>query len=380
MNQAHSTLRPSAAARRMLCSGSRAMEELFPELEESESAKEGHAAHHVAANIVMGVDVEGFKDTMPHGLSITEEMLYGAELLSDVINSTCQSLTSTPYAPILHVEEKINITSIHPQCYGTPDVWYFNPERRRLYIFDYKFGHKSVDAFENWQLIAYAAGILEKLRPEGIQDQHINVEFFIVQPRSYHKEGAVRQWPIKASELRPYFNQLEASEHAAMQHSAPCTPNPECNFCSARHACQALQQAVLTRIDSATQSIPHVLTEQQTGNLLRQIQQSIKLMEALETGLSAQALAMIKQGRRVPGFTLDQAMGRDRWTVDASEVLDMTDLLDIDIRKPIELITPKQAIKLGVSKELVNSLSETPKGAFKLVAEKENAARKIFGG
>lgn len=374
----HSILPPSSAARRMMCAGSRVMEAHYPD-EDSQEAREGHAAHWVASTLLLDkfnthvAQPEPMPEFAPNGEPITNEMLKGAELYVSDITNTIGSRNVLSYG----IEDRVDMPNLHPESWGTPDYWAMT--HRHLYIWDYKFGHKTVDVFENWQLIAYAAGILNKLAEEGKYDQNIRVTFRIVQPRSYHPEGTIREWSIMATDLRPYFNQLEAAEYKSMEPEAATVPGSECNYCTGRHACTALREAVLTRIDTAGNSIPHELNAEQTGNLLRLTKHGAGLIEALVTGLEKQAEAMLKRGDRVPHFRLETVLGRERWTKPAEMIAIMGQLFEKDLRKPMEVITPKQAIALGMPEEAVTPFVERPSGV-KLIAEKPNDARKAFGG
>jgi hypothetical protein len=351
-------------------------------MEETPHAREGDAAHWYAAQLLLhygNPDVfRDIPDIAPNGESITEEMKEGAELYCDSIVSAVTKHLGTFDISKLHIEERVDISRIHPECWGTPDCWFYYAGT--LYIWDYKFGHSFVEVFENWQLIEYAAGIISLLGLNGIDDQHTRVLFHIVQPRSYHREGAVRVWNIKASGLRAHFNILEAAEAKAFQPIAETHPSPECAHCLGRHACEALQRSSLSVTDMTTLNVPLELTPDQVGNELRYLKRAQELLEARVTGLSEQALVIIKRGKRVPFFRVEQSVGRERWKVKPEEVATLGEMLGIPLKKSISVLTPKQAIKAGIPEAVIKSYSEEPQGALKLVSDTEQTARKIFGG
>lgn len=373
MTTLHSVLPPSSAARRVACPGSRALEAQYPS-EKSPASLEGDAAHWAASILLKGTNTELIKigDSAPNGELITQEMLDGAVLLVNHV------MPGAAFADEVHIEKRINIQRIHPDCWGTPDVWYFNRNTGGLYIFDYKFGHKNVEVFENWQLIEYAAGILDLLEVNGFTDQHINVIFTIVQPRSFHKNGPVREWAISASGLRPYFNTLEQAERDSMTPETMCKPNPECNYCSARHACQALQNSALTAVDMSFNNAAWNLTPEQIGGELRILQYASELLEARITGLEQQALSLILSGTAIPHFTTEQGNGRDCWTKPIEEIKLLGEMFGTNLTKPVELITPKQAIKQGLSNDIIKDYYITPKSAVKLVLIDNKKTREIF--
>lgn len=371
----HSLLPPSKAARRMACPGSRLLESKIPVDTESNYAKEGSIAHQVAAQILKNIR-EGYSDLdLEPTDTITQEMIDGAILYSEFILSKIAPFTRES----VYVEERISISTIHPECWGTPDAWHYNM-LQELNIFDYKYGHSFVEVFENWQLMEYAAGILEHLKINGIQDQHLFVNFHIIQPRSYHPEGPIRSWRTKASGLRPYFNKLKESEYAAMSEKPNCYPSSECNHCSARHACHVLQSSSLTSIAHASLAVLCNLSPDQVGNELRLLENSAELLNARITGLQAEALSLIQAGHAIPHYHAEYASGRQQWKIPDDQVIEIGELVEINLAKPVSVVTPKQAIALGMNKKIIDKISEIKYGDLKLVPTESKKLRKIFEG
>ena len=356
----HAKLAPSSAARRIACPGSRALEELYPETQESPASREGTAAHWVAQQLLLCN--YNLPLSAPNGEPITKEMLEGGDLYVYEINQVTHDIKS------MHIEERIDISIIHPECWGTPDCW--TVKDGHLHIWDYKFGHGFVDAFENWQLIEYAAGICEVVPVNEIT-------MHIVQPRNYHRDGPVRSWTITAALMESYIQTLQYQETAAMQPDAQCHPNPECNHCLGRHACTSLQNAALTSVDVSNSNSPWELSALSTGNELRYLKRAAQLLDARITGLSEQAKSMITRGEFVPGFKLESSAGRERWTKEISEILMLGEMLGLDLSKPAEVVTPAQARKLGIDDCLLHEYSQRVPGALKLVEYQD--ARKEFG-
>ena len=249
----------------------------------------------------------------------------------------------------------------------------------QLHIWDYKFGRRHVEAFENWQLIEYAAGILMALEINGHDDQYIRVNLHIVQPRSISKNSAIRSWNTFASELRAYFNILRDRELASMAESASCLPSPECSYCQGRHACQALQRSALSAVDLSLMNSPWELSSTEIGNELRYLKHAAELLDARITGLSEQATARLKNGQRIPFFSLEAGSGRERWKVPAEEIVPLGEIFGIDLVKSIDVITPRQAVKLGIPEEVVKSYTERPITGLKLIQNDGSQSRKIFG-
>ena len=358
---AHAPFAPSGLATIVACPGAFKMRKLYPEDEDSPSAMEGTAAHWVASEMLLG-RTHAVGELAPNGVAVTEEMQDGAEMYADAL---------APYLDGGKIETQVSCAGIHPNCYGTPDFSRLKPNT--LVIADYKFGHRHVEVFENWQEIAYANGEMFYWHGEG----ELEVIFLIIQPRSYHRDGPVREWRTTASELEVYWDKLRAACVAAEQPDAPCVPSIHCQDCSANHACEALQRAGYAALDIAGQSAPLELTPEATGLELRIIEWGIERLKARQSGLAEQAQAMLRSGTAVPGYALEAGAGRERWAKPVEEVVALGRMMEIDISKPGAL-TPKQAIKAGLPAEIVRAYSETPVGEVKLVRSNEKQLRKVF--
>lgn len=362
-------LPPSRASRRAVCPGSRALEAKFPDAPESPYTREGIAAHWIASTIVKcgKFPMSGMDLRPPNGEPITDDMLHGANLFFDSV----QEVVSQPGCPAVTVEKTIEISTVHPECWGTPDAWVnYNGH---LHVWDYKFGFSFVEVFENWQLLEYAAGILE-LEPAE------RITFYVVQPRSYHKDSPVRKWTISLAVFKEYKRRLIQSENIASMDEVHCTPSPECNHCLARHACKTLQSEAMTAIDISKMNTADVLDAEQTGRELSYLKRAARLLESRLTGLEEQTKYMIKRGKRVPGFKMESVSSKEIWTKPDEEVFALGGLLGVDLSKPASIVTPSQARKLGVPEVFLEGYVSRQSGALKLVTEDERTARKIFGG
>jgi len=370
MSGEHSRLAPSSAHKRVFCPGSRAMEEANPETEDSQASREGTAAHWAAAELFAGRTIDvGL--IAPNGVMLTEEMVEGADMYYEDVTATDEDYVGFP--PV--IEERITISSIHSECWGTPDAWRFRPYV--LTVWDYKFGHRFVDEFENWQLIEYVAGILDKVGINGISDQRTEVRMRIVQPRCYSGGAPIREWRVMASDLRGYFNKLRMAEELAMKPDAATVVNPHCHDCRGRASCDAAQNAAYDSMHVAGTSVPFNLPPEALGAELRYVDRAISQLEARKTGLEEQALAILKRGAPLPFYRIEHGFGRERWSKPAAEVLAMASMMGVDVAKP-GLITPKQAVKAGLDETLVKAFSETPPGEAKLKPDDGTRARKVF--
>lgn len=363
----HAVIQPSAASRWVRCGFSLQLEALFPD-EESEHAKEGTLAHEVAAELLR------HNRQLQHA-DVTEEMRDGAEMMQDDVTAVRRTVNT---AATLRVEEKVDCSEIHAECWGTLDVSLLDVALNKLYVWDYKFGHRYVDPFENYQLLAYAIG---KLRNYGTatRDQ-LQVHLRIVQPRSYHPSGPIREWVVSAKELfERYLPTLREAAEKAMAPGADAAVGEHCRDCKGRHQCTTLQEAAYSVVHLSRMGVPHGLAPDAAGRELALLEDARALLDARISGLEGEVAAAIRSGAPVPFYALEASAGRMKWSKSVDEVLTLGALMGVDVAKPA-VITPKQAIKAGIPEAVVATYAEAPRGEAKLVRVTGAQARKVFGG
>lgn len=375
---AHSIIPPSGAAAWVTCHQWVKMNQLFPQ-DDSESSKEGVAAHWVAAELIAGrTPVIGA--AIPNNLgTVTAEMIDGAQLYWDAI---CSKPIGTN---TLIIENTIPIPRIHSECYGTPDLWVYDQAGGILYLFDYKFGHRFVDEYENYQLIAYVAGILDLIAdrlnvPVGTLDVHTRVAMTIVQPRCYSKGSPVRTWETYASDLRGYINRMHTAAHiilAANDEFLLSKVNPACQFCPGRHACPTLQNAAYDAAALVGFADPGVLPINAASLELFLLESALDRLTARVEGLQEQVAAAVKRGEIAPFHRLHQSDGKTIWNVPDEMVLGLGQLFGIDLVKN-GVKTPSQAKKLGIDADVINAHTATQAGSVQLVPVNNSDARRVF--
>lgn len=379
----HAFLAPSSAARWVRCALSASLEAAYPETEASPASLEGTAAHWVVQMLLQGTPV-AVDSQAPNGVAVTLEMLQAAELVRDDIVQTL----GPDWAKYLAIERRVQIPRVHAQNWGTPDyrAWSrMNNGRLCLHVWDFKYGHGIVEAFENWQLIDYTAGLLGEAGINGLQDQETVVEMVVIQPRAYHRDGPVRRWRVVASDLRGAFNRLEMAAEDATSQFPTASPQPEaCKNCKGRHACEALQRVAYYAAEHAKHYAPLELSPHALGLELRALKRAQDLLEARVSGLEAQAASKIKSGILVPFWSLESTPGRLAWTKPASEVMALGQMLGLDLAAAPDVITPTQAKAKAktakIAPEIFDAYAMRPTGAAKLTPDDGSKARRIFGG
>lgn len=366
----HAPLSPSSAHRWVPCPGSVKLEALYPETEETEDQREGTAAHWAVEQVLHGqlIDVGLIA---PNGWVLDQDMVDGAELMLPAIPERIR--------PFIHVEQRLDASPrIHPDNWGTPDVWAYDPKERVVYLHDYKYGHGYVDVFDNLQLANYAALIVHRLGLNGLDEQHVRIVFCIVQPRCWHRDGHVRRWTCMLSDLRGIWNRLQMSAEVALGDEPPLQTGEHCDNCLASHACPALHKDV-TRIPRIFEvALPLELSDNALAYEIRHLRRLAKKLEARTMGLEADAEARMRRGVRLQGLGMESKPGRERWIASAQTVIGMGQLYGLDLAKPVEPITPNQARTKGLPEEMLKGAAKREQTVAKLTLTDPNEMRRIF--
>lgn len=351
----HSVLPPSSAHRWRFCSASALMELSQPTQEETEEARNGTAAHWVGAQFLMGrTELPQFA---PNGVEIDDEMLDAAGLwASDVAERIMPG-------HIVRIESAIRAPDIHEQCFGTPDLQIIAIRQNKLFVDDFKYGFRPVEAEWNWQMACYTSGILTEF--PDITD----VEWRIIQPRAYGHDP-IKVWRPTMMHLGEMFQQLSEAADNALSPNPKLVPSPEaCRDCAAAHCCPALQYLTLAYMDVSFSAIPMNLDAMSLARELNKLEAAFTLMQARLDGLREQAGAMIKRGSRVPGWTLEPTVGKLAWTIPDAQVIQTGQLFGVNLAKDQKAITPTQAKKL-LPPDVLTAFSDRRNGSMKLMKSK----------
>jgi len=344
----------------------------IPDVETDDSRK-GTAVHWIGAERLVGNDDAGIK--APNGVIIDDDMIDAADIYVNEVLSTTD-------API--VEQPVKMPEIHEQCWGTPDAWSFDIHKLTLNVWDFKYGHSSVDAVGNRQLICYALGALREVtNGKPLDDNNIHVNMNIVQPRCYDGSGPVKRWSIPAVDLRPYVNQLHMSAVEALGNQPFLHVGSHCQHCKARHQCPALQQASAEFADYAQVAVPQVMSLDALGYEIAVLNQAYDLIKFRKNALETEALTRSLNGEQVPGVTAEQGVSNNKWLYGNDEVKSLGDLMGVNLMRDPVPCTPTQAIalfkKAGIDAEVINSYYGRQPTAMKLVADDNTKAKLIFG-
>lgn len=371
----HARLAPSRAFRwgPNGCAGSAAMEDHYPEDEDSEAARQGTAAHWYLTETLQ--DRQPAIGTLaPNGYPVDLEMIQcAADLMTDI----AATLAAAGPGAQIFIESRVTMAhSIHSDCWGTPDIYIIDWANKRLHVWDYKYGHRYVRAYMNWQMLAYAVGVFETHGIDDYADWQITLT--VAQPRNYAPEGPMREWFINGRELGIHRESLRVAAIQASQPEPPLKTGDHCRDCLAAHACPALQRAAMSAVDFSYSQGPIDMPAPAVGLELAILTGASKRLQARLDALQEHAIGLVRKGQSVPHWTMGRTQPRTVWKKPIPEVVTMGKLLGVDLRKD-DAITPKQAVKAGIDQAVIDQYADTPLGSLKLVPLDDSTAAKAFG-
>lgn len=327
----HTRFSPSRSEQFFYCHGCVNLLARVPVLPEDPHAAEGQRAHNVleaglnggAANATAAIEmsihcVEDF--TIDFKAAINTALDY----ISLLCDSLHVSYGENSYK--MFVETRVNppVHNAPGEAAGYCDVAIVCPAARRLWVIDYKHGVGVSKAVEgNTQVRQYAAGFLydEESPIKDMVDQIDEVTLVIIQPRSFHKDGEIREATVKATELVDYLMELDAHIEACLQPDAPLVVDVEkqCRFCEGRDVCPALEQAAAKALVPMANSMREVTAKGMTQVELMSVERLayIKSMrptiDAMLNAVDKRIAQLLKDNVRVPGFKQVQADAKREW-------------------------------------------------------------------
>lgn len=374
MSAGHAFLAPSSAGLTVNCHAAPLLQSKYPDVD-TEASIEGNAAHWVLAQRIASNVPVAVGTLTPQGVPVSQEMIEGSTMM---IEALYERFGDTWRG--VNVETPLHKSNLHPMknTPGTPDVWHWDANARVLDLYDYKFGHRPIDAYECWQCIDYVDKILLHVRQVDLAGVVVNIT--IVQPRAYHAESPVRSWSVHASDLVPYWNRLRETYYAACEPEPLATPGVWCKQyeCKARAGCLALQRSAYFSASEAQRGVLQNLGPLELGTELVILREAKAVLDARIDGLEEQAIALMGAGTNVPHWTLARTNARRVWTKPPEEVIALGQMMGIALEKPATPITPAQATKAGLPAELLEQYSEKPAGALVLKPEATLNAPRVF--
>lgn len=327
-------------ARLLQCPGSAVLcEGIEPRI--SESAEQGAAAHWAAQELFdrREIDVGLVAD---NGVVLDAEMCDAATLF----------IESLPFGGVNGFRRRVSIPPIHPECYGYAD--YFSYGDGVLHVAGFHYGHGFVDEYNNPELLALAIG----LRAELSLPADTRYVITVVQPR-YYGAPPVRSHNVSDGALDTWTVAMKTVCDSPME---TVRTGSACLHCPARATCATLKRASSFVADIAGVTAEMSMPLNDAERELAMLEGAQTLVKARISGLEAQIAESLKPGETGAIYSLRASAGRLDWSAPPAEVID---LLGDEVAKRA-VITPTQALKAGVDKDLVGMLSARKAGEPKL--------------
>lgn len=378
---AHSPLAPSSAHIWGVCAGHVAAVSGLPNYG-SQETEEGTAAHWCWAEVLTAwktnaiapldcYQLVGHK--APNGVMIDDDIAECAQMFVDWAIETVQR--NHAMLSEIRVEQSVEMSRIHPECWGTPDLVIPVPAARVLIVADYKHGHRMVSPVMSEQLGLYTEGVLAQF-PPGTFDQ---VMLAIVQPRCYQATGPVQTWWTTPQQLASgLWGRLYAKAHEARGTAPTCTTGEHCRDCAAVRDCRVARGRDYKLIDLAEQ--PLQLDRMRPSDLAverEMMRTGIKAAQARLEAIEQQLIHEVGQGATDCPYILQTGRARYKFSAPDGQVIAMAKLFGGEAAT-LKLRTPKQvedsvpkALRFAYSQAAEHLIEKVP-GALSLV-EKENS-------
>ena len=348
-------------ARPMICAGFVFLD--LPKSPGNPAAEEGTAAGEYLERLLLNKPISAMAS---NGVYFDDDMKF-------YLTPICEDIKSRTVSDIL-CEHKIDWqTSSGIVIKGRPDIAFVD-NNGQLCVEDLKYGWGIVEVKENWQLIAYAIG--EVIR-RGQAFETISLK--IHQPRPHHEDGSTREWILSYTELLQYKDRIEKRMQEIADGRKDFQTSPQCKYCQGTgEACPAFNRLFYRSLEITTEFFQDSIDNDELSAQLDQVKRAEEVIKIKKDSLNELGVLRIKQGQIVPGYTQTAKYGNRVWkkgiAPEAIQMMTGKNVIETN------LMSPAKAEKMGVSKELVNQITEKFFKGNKL--EKKNTTEignKIFG-
>lgn len=251
----HARLAPSAAHRWMNCPGSVKLSEPFPNTS-SHFAAEGTCAHTLASfclencetpyallgQHVNSITGEITKTEPPEDAAddlwfeVTEDMAEAVSEYVEYFNTLCAAEGAVEF----EIEQRLDMTHLHPDIFGTGDGVVWGRMANHLDVLDYKHGKGVVvSAEQNPQLMLYAAGAARRFHNRNVQ----TLTLHIVQPRA--TGPSIKTFDFDVLDLYAFEESVAEAARNTEKSNAMLSAGDWCVFCPAQAVCPEARRASL---------------------------------------------------------------------------------------------------------------------------------------
>jgi hypothetical protein len=348
----------------MQCSGFLAFKDL-PEQEEGEPAREGTAAAELLEALLTG---------KPIGTHASNGVYYDNDMRF-YIGEIAYRLWQRSRGQI-RSEREVSFAGQGWTVKGRFDASYIDGDT--LHVIDLKYGWRLIDPRENWQLIGYALGELDRIcsHRQWVPEK---IKLTIEQPRPYHEDGPTRSVTLNLEQMVEYHNQITARLGQAVHGITALHTGSQCRYCPALTSCPAANSVLWETVETIMNEWKQdTLDNDEIARQLKIVERSKDILKIREQSLMDLATYRAKSGQNIPGYALQPVQGHRQWSSGAS-VEAILALTGKDVSEKT-LMSPARAEKLGVSKAVIDAMTKRPSAGHKLVAVDANKlGEKYFG-
>lgn len=346
-------LKPSGAGIWTKCSGMGLLAAQLPKIEhDNTSANEGSCAHKVAENMFRGTP------------SVIGDLHFDVPVSQDIIDNV------KGYHKLVHnmgnaytaCELSLDCSEILKGMKGSADNVVIDGDGI-LHIFDLKYGFRYVEVVENKQLLIYAGAAYDLLH---MKHDIKGIELHIYQPRNYDGVDAHRSWKFDVLELHEWTGFLQDAVKRVFSDHPVFSTGDHCRYCPGRYACKALLETSTVDVEMIM-SYSHAvdMNAEQIALALDLFESAKATLKNITTGLEEALIHKIKNGEHNQRYEYVRSLGNAAWTIPVDEIDTLGNAYNAVLctQKPI---TPAQAKKAGVPKEIVDTFTERPQRGLKL--------------
>lgn len=349
------SLRSSQLSRFMHCSG---YVDLPQESTSSKAAEEGTAWHWVIEQYLAGKTVN-LHTVAPNGVAVDEDMLhYTAQVIKELSGKKIFSEYPITYRP----NDKFNC-----EITGTCDSWW--QEGDTLYVNDYKYGFNLVEVENNWQLLSYAFGVMTS-HPDSSNIKTIVLS--IMQPRPHHEDGWYRSVELSVETLFSYYQHLGAKVEEYFTNGGVLQTGKHCKYCTGvAQTCTAFNKSFNAALEFTEHSIEvDKLANDELDKYLIVTERAQEILKIKKEALEFTVKSKLNNGEKIGDWRNVESFGHRKWNA-VFKVEDVELLSGIKLTEST-IISPAQAEKRGLDKDLTKLFTVSESRGFKLENKKVN--------
>lgn len=246
------------------------------------------------------------------------------------------------------IEQRVEITSISDQLFGTADCLVLLPELLHLFVVDYKYGFADVDVGTyddpNEQLAAYAVAAAEGLAAKGVRVETITLAVY--QPRR-PLAAPSQTLGLDAAWLVHERAKL-AREVAAVANPGAPVPGDHCRYCKGKPKCPTVHNSLSTAL-AAYAGEKNVLDMPEDD--IVQLFAARTAFKAFWEDVEERVEQLVKAGHK--NLWIKETQGRQMWKDPKAAALTLLAMNRTDLLQPIAISNALPVLPAEFHDELV---------------------------